>query len=420
MMFTLNAVHGGNPDATSRTVPECLSIRKIPYPYRAMLAICSDLDETPDRQVYFETAKFLNTCQMTAMGAGVGLEVGNSIYFDMPGPQFSYWNTDDHGRGMIADCIHSGHIDCLHSYGDRATQRSHVERALGALTRNNCRLEVWIDHATAPSNFGRDIMRGRGDLPSAEIYHSDLSCQWGIQFVWLGRVTSIIGQDRSWNLSGIWNPKEKISSTATGLKEAVKWLTGALGRSKYAMHKANALIQETTLRDGRAVVEFMRFNPNWKGVSWGATADEIAEVLRPAILDRLVRREGISILYTHLGKIGGSSKIFKAATVSAFKTLARYSRDQKILVAATQRILKYRRAAGDLKVSCASAGDRFLIRLDSRYPEDLDGITVYTGQPEKSDLFINGRAVRHFHRNPADPSGRKSISLPWKKLEYPV
>jgi hypothetical protein len=29
-----------------------VKLRRFPYPYRAMLAICSDLDETPDRHVY--------------------------------------------------------------------------------------------------------------------------------------------------------------------------------------------------------------------------------------------------------------------------------------------------------------------------------------------------------------------------------
>ena len=419
-MLVPSAAQNGISHVESRALSANVSIRKIPYPYRAMLAICSDLDETQDRQVYFETAKFLNTAKMTAMGEGVDLEVGNTIYFDMPGSQFSYWNTDDHGRGLIIDCIRSGHIDCIHSYGDGATQRWHVERALEALSRNNCRLEVWIDHATAPSNFGRDIMQGRGDLPSSEIYHADLSCRFGVQFVWLGRVTSIIGQDSSWSLGGIWNQKRKIDSAATALKEAVKGLTGALGSPKYAMHKANEILRETTLRDGRKVFEFMRSNPNWKGVSSGTTADGIAEVLNPRILDRLVQREGTCILYTHLGKIGKPSRFFTAPTIQAFQTLSEYSRDKKILIAATKRILNYQRAARDLGVTCEWVNGRLAINLDSRYPEDLDGITLYTEQPEKSDLIINGQAVHYFQRNPADQSGRKTISLPWKRLEFPI
>ena len=94
-----------------------VSLRKYPYPYQAMLAICSDLDETPNKDIYFETARYLNTTEDTLLGKGVGLEVGNTIYFDMPLHNFSYTNTDDDGRHKIQQLIQSGHIDCLHSFG---------------------------------------------------------------------------------------------------------------------------------------------------------------------------------------------------------------------------------------------------------------------------------------------------------------
>ncbi len=170
-------------------------LRRLPYPYRAMLAICSDLDETPNRQVYWETLRFLNTKEPTIMGCGVGLEVGNTIYFDMPANQFAYWNTDDAGREMVRNLIRSGHIDCLHSFGDLATSRKHAARALEELTQHDCQLTVWIDHGIAPSNFGSDIMQGYGDVQNSEVYHADLTYSYGIRYVWRGRVTSVIGQN---------------------------------------------------------------------------------------------------------------------------------------------------------------------------------------------------------------------------------
>jgi hypothetical protein len=110
-----------------------------------MLAICSDLDETPDRHVFWEIARYLNSSDATPMGPGVGLEVGNSIYFDMAPDQFAYWNTDDRGRAMVQELVRSGHIDCIHSFGDLATTRAHAARALEELQRHGCRLEVWVD-----------------------------------------------------------------------------------------------------------------------------------------------------------------------------------------------------------------------------------------------------------------------------------
>src|SRR5262245_43007780 len=63
--------------------PVAVEVARYPYPYRAMIAICSDLDETPNWTVYREIMRFLNTTESTSMGRGVGLEVGNSIYFMM-------------------------------------------------------------------------------------------------------------------------------------------------------------------------------------------------------------------------------------------------------------------------------------------------------------------------------------------------
>jgi hypothetical protein len=149
-----------------------VQLRAVPYPYRAILAICSDLDETPDRHVYWEIMRFLNTTDQTAMGPGVGLEVGNTIYFDMPPDQFAYWNTDDAGRQMVRTLIKSGHIDCLHSYGDLATTREHAGKALDELTRHDCKLQVWIDHGRAATNLDPDIMHGHGDEVGHPAYHA--------------------------------------------------------------------------------------------------------------------------------------------------------------------------------------------------------------------------------------------------------
>ena len=173
--------------------------------------------------------RFLNTTASTGCGAGVGIEVGNTIYFDMPSDQFSYWNTDDAGRARVRALIQSGHVDCLHSFGDLASTRAHAARALDDLERHGCRLRVWIDHAVAPSNFGEDVMRGAGDVEGSSAYHADLTSAFGIEYVWRGRVTSVIGQNRSRRLSGIASPRHPLSSGVTILKESAKGRLRASG-----------------------------------------------------------------------------------------------------------------------------------------------------------------------------------------------
>ena len=83
-----------------------VTLRAFPYPYKAALAVCSDLDETPTLDDYVEMSRFLNTYDSTRLGHGVGLEIGNSIYFDMPRDQFSYWNASEPGRN---DWARRGH-----------------------------------------------------------------------------------------------------------------------------------------------------------------------------------------------------------------------------------------------------------------------------------------------------------------------
>jgi hypothetical protein len=405
-----------------------VSIRRIPYPYRAMLAICSDLDQTPDRQVFLETMRFLNTTQNTCMGPGVGLEVGNTIYFDMPPGQFAYWNTDDVGRAMARELIRSGHIDCLHSFGDLATTRAHAGRALDELSRHGCRLEVWIDHAVAPSNFGPDIMGGLGDVPGTAVYHADLTCGYGIQYVWRGRVTSVIGQDAPRSLRGIARVRHPLGSARTAAKELVKGILARRGNAKYAMHGPNRILRDVRLRSGHGVREFLRANPCWAGVDRAATADGLAEVLTPRMLARLVARESPCILYTHLGKIRRRDEPFGPRTRQALRLLARCAREREILVTTTRRLLGYCRAVRAVALAAADEGNGQQIEVTVREHggnhglamEELAGLTLYVSNPATARVRIGGHEVMDLRRNAPDGSGRGSVSLPWRPLELPT
>lgn len=405
-----------------------IELRRCPYPYRAMLAICSDLDETSDRQTYWEIMRFLNSTEPTRMGTGVGLEVANTIYFDMPPAQFAYWNTDETGRQMVRALLRSGHVDCLHSYGDHATTRDHAQRALDELDRHDCHPQVWIDHATAPSNFGADITRGYGDVPGHAAYHADLTCAFGVRYVWRGRITSVIGQDRPRSLRGLFNPRHPLLSCRTITKELLKGVLARLGSRKYALHGPNQLLQRSQLRDGREVYEFLRCNPFWGGIGEAATADGLAQALTAKMLDRLVQRGGTCILYTHLGKIREPGTPFAAPTRTALQRLAEEYRAGRILVTTTRRLLGYQRALDeialqtrtdatsthiDLQTARARNGSAPLVRAD------LNGLTLYAPEPHRVRLSIDGVPVANVQRNSPDDLGRASLMLPWPRLELP-
>ncbi len=405
-------------------------VRPYPFPYRAMFAICSDLDETPDAHVYREIMRFLNTTHTTSMGPGVGLEVGNTLYFDMPPDQYAYWNTDDAGRDMARALIRSGHIDCLHSFGDFATTRAHAARALEELAKHDCRLEVWIDHAVAPSNFGADIMRGLGDVPGSDVYHADLTCDYGIKYVWRGRVTSAIGQNVPRDLGGIFRSAHPWSSSVTLGKEWLKSVLARHGNVKYAMHGSNEVVCTERLRNDRPVIEFLRSNPYWGGPGESATADGFAQVVTPRMLDCLVERQGFCVFYTHLGKVHSYEEPFAPATRDALRRLATFHHDGRILVTTTRRLLGFARAVREVSVS--GIEDNFGLRIDvttrnssnqtgiELAEADLNGLTFYVSDPKTTRLFLDGQEVPDIRRNDPDETGQRSVSLPWHRpLEFP-
>lgn len=397
------------------------SIRKIPYPYQAMFAICSDLDETPDRKIYWEIMRFLNTNEDTAFGSGLGLEIGNSIYFSMPPDQFAYWNTDEAGREMIRCLVQSGHIDCLHSFGDLALTRQDAAKALEELSRHGCRLQVWVDHGTAPSNFGRDIMQGRGDIIGSEVYHADLTVGYGIKFVWNGRVSSVIGQDAPWRVSRIVNFGHPLTSVNTAVKELLKGVIGCTVSSRYDMHYPNRLIRQTELRDGNKIMEFIRTNPHWGGVSCCDTVEGLGEVLSDEILKRLIDQNGLSILYTHLGKIRSRTNPFGTKTIQALSRLADIFHRGKLLLTTTQRLLTYNLMTQT--VSITVSGDKKLNTINIAYvgsDKDLEGLSVYVDNPDRMRMMVNGREIPEIIKNGADMTGRKSISIPWNFLQFPT
>ena len=394
-----------------------VSLSRFPCPYRAMLAICSDLDETPDRYVYWEIARFLNTAGDTPMGPGVGLEVGNTVYFDMPPDQFAYWNTDDAGRAMVQTLIRSGHIDCLHSFGDLAGTREHARRALDELAGHDCRLKVWIDHGTAPTNFGTDIMMGRGSVPGSPVYHADLTCEYGIEYVWRGRVTSVIGQGVPRSLRGIGSWRHPLASARTIAKETAKGWLAARGDAKYAMHGSNAAQAAGTLPDGRPIIEFIRCNPHWGGVSCGDRPTGLPQVLTERFLDALVNRQGVCILYTHLGKITNRAVPFSPETVAAFRLLARYYREGRILVTTTRRLLDYCRMTREIDVAIDDNGKT--IRVQAPRGLALDGLTLHIPKSQGVRVLLNGREPKLLWRHAADEAGRDCASVAWPRLEFP-
>ncbi len=405
-----------------------VTLRLFTYPYEAAMSICSDLDETPNRNTYLEIMRYLNTSEDTAMGPGVNLEVGNSIYFDMPQDQFAYWNTDDTGREMVRTLIQSGHIDCLHSFGDLAVKREHAARTLDELDRYGCKLEIWVDHGTAATNFGCDIMQGHGDEPGHEAYHADLTTSFGVKYIWRGRVTSIIGQNVTHSFGGLFKINHPAASGLTILKEAAKCLLARTGNQKYSIHGLNELMRPAVLRDNNKVYEFIRSNPHWGGVSSCDQGRHIGEVLTKDMLNRLIKRGGLCILYTHLGKIDNHHIPFSKPTKDAFLLLAEYHNSGRILLVTTHRLLRYLVTRDHLRYRTEKVQNVLRITIDAiddpikgaHLPssEELQGITFEVDGIRPVELRLYG-SPNNLNCKIESCGGKTFASIPWQPLVFP-
>ncbi len=404
-------------------------LRPKPYPYRSILTICSDLDATPDKHLYMKIMRFLNTDDETAMGRGVGLEIGNSIHFRAKENRFSYESTDDAGRAMVRSLIESGHIDCLHSFGERVYSRADVERAIDELNKHSCFLKVWVDHGGAVTNFGPDIMGGHGDKIGHAAYHADLTIDYGIQYVNRGRATSIVGQDCAARLGGLFTLDHPIASGRTWLKEVAKRKLARVGSQKYSLHGSNDVLRPVTLRDGSKVYDFMRCNPHWAGVGAYADGQHIGDVLTPDIFTRLVEREGSCIIYTHLGRVIDPAIPFDQKAVHAFRGLAEAQQRGEILVTTTYRMLTYCRAMREASFESRESNGVTHIDVETQAQAnwlgtlkrcDLSGLTFYVPDVRRTQVSIDGDVVQNLQLNPPDDTGRPSVSLPWSRLEFPA
>lgn len=403
-----------------------VTLRKFPYPYRSAMTICSDIDRTETLDEFMKIHKFISSEEMTDTGKGVGLDIGNSFFFyDIADKSISYFNRDPLVRETIKKFIKSGKIDVLHSYGKKSDFNRHdAIVALNELMDNNLMVDVWVDHTKSSDNFGNDVTLGQGDIIDCEAYHADVTIEYGIKFVWLGRVTMITGQSVPITLktfTSILDKDHLIYSFLNMSKEFGKHILGILGSRKYAMHKTNDLVRIITLDDGQRAYEFMRFDNYWRGVGTGANSRNLAYTISKKSLDRLKENAGYMIVYTHLGINSDCRQVICQETKSAFRHLAREYEAGHIFITSTSKLLNYYINNKYLNWSFENKKGEIIIRIHNiKDPvfgsfapsiEELDGMTFYVPDKNKAMIYLNNTKLSKIRRNAPDYSQRESVTI---------
>jgi hypothetical protein len=213
----------------------------------------------------------------------------------------------------------------------------------------------------------------------------------------------------------------------TVAKEAAKGWLARRGSAKYAPHESNVVLWDARLRSGQPVLEFLRANPSWAGISVHETADGLGEVLGEHMLARLAERGAGCVLYTHLGKIGGRDRTLNDRTRRALDGLAERSQSGEILVTTTRRLLDYCRVRRNVAWSVDNQHGAAVVRVTAPpafgglWPaaSELDGLSFYVDDPARARIVINDTPVTCLQRNAPDETGRGSVSIPWRRLSLP-
>lgn len=394
-----------------------ITVRKFPYPYSSMLALCSDIDDATldDFKTYHQ---FLNTKEKTAHGQGIGLDVGDSMWLYMAD---SYPKTSQGGHGSdkvmtyykgtsntlkndgdeIVHFIRSGWIDSIHTFGDFSDEnesrtsftREYAKSGWKTLKSIGFYPKVWINHGNRANrqNFGAGntssfMSYQQGDNPKSIYYHTDITIGNGIRYVWNSWNSNVFGQD-------------------------------------YPLTKLK-------LRDGRSVWGFSRYTNTVQNrkIAWLWDPKELHYELTKSNLDGIVKKKQYSIVAQHLGV--KTSDLFTQENLKSLYLLKQYQDDKKVLVANTTRLLNYALAQKYIKYSITQEkGIIYINILNISDPlfgkitpklDDLRGITFYTENPEKTVLCIKYKSIskNEIQVNPKDETGKVSVSIKWFSPDY--
>lgn len=420
-------LHKSNQSYISRyATHDGVGLRKLPYPYRAAVAISNDVDGTGTLDEFIEINKFLNTNEQTSMGKGLGLNTGGSFFFySRDSGTISYFSSDVRTAEIIREYIRNGYLDFLHSYGQESSfTREDAVRALRELKEHHLKIDVWIDHDHVVNNFGRDFMSGMGDVPSSGAYHADLTLPYGIKYASMGGLTMIVGQSSPIAIESftlIYNSDHPIPSTMNILKVVAKNILANFGYKRYAIHRENDLVRVATLADGQKIFEFIRFNDNWGGITSGANSAGLAYQISQKNLDRLKETNGYMIAYTHLGHHEGCSQYICEETQDALRNLAGEYKSGNIYVSTTSGILNYYVVNKFLNWSCEVKNNQTMIHIHGidnpvsgpYVPaiHELKGTTFYVPDSTDVRVFLNGHEIPEIQFNDYDFAGKKSVTV---------
>ncbi len=404
-----------------------VSLRNLPYPYQAALGLTLSPGPGLTQDQYLSSLRHL-VASPAADEPGLGLEAGGGIFFYPPSEEWmAYFNPPgpegDQARMSYNSLIRAGIIDVLESYGqDVRFTREMAAHALKALTDQGLTMTTWADRFKSPDNI--DSLGGRGSHSNRMAYHLDLTVKAGFKYFWLGRESSIMGQDIILDgdaFLSLYDGREMLGSSLGTLLTFGRHLALALAWPAEDAVRNNSLLAPVKLRDGAMGYEYIRYQP------FGADRS-LRSVLSEKFLSRLLETGGRSIIDITLKPDQEAGDVFSQDDLDVLAHVAEENRRGKLLVTTATRLLDLTALERNLVWRTQTEADRVKIIIEQindpltgpREPrlEELAGMTFYVPDSSKAALYVNNRELK-LKRNLIDFTGAESISLPWPYLEFP-
>tara|TARA_B100000959_G_scaffold41634_1_gene41823 strand:- start:1826 stop:3055 length:1230 start_codon:yes stop_codon:yes gene_type:complete len=405
-----------------------ITLRKFPFPYCSALAIANDLDNTISVKTYFTMMDYLNGTSQTHFGCGLGLEIGNSFWFfnGTQTPQVSYFSqltqNETSFSGPCRELWESGHIDTLHTFGnfdDGRFHRKYAEIAINELQRYGAKIPVWINHGTKNNtqNIGADDSF-QGAVRDANVYHMDIVRDAGCRYYWVGRMTHVIGQNAKRNVNIL---------SKTLLQNVINSVKYSSINASFLSYPDNQIMHPSLLQDGSQVWDFQRWINAWGRETLLDIHDFIIQI-NPSVIKTLIRNEGMMVLYTHFNE----NLIFKEGIPQklqiALQNIKMQFESGKLLVSTVARLLNYIEVSTHISFNTLKQNNKTIIILNPKLntplgnrmltlPE-LTGLTFYYSSDIPPQISFMGKEIQ-VSQNTPDKTKKKSISIPWKQLEYP-
>lgn len=317
------------------------AVRPLPHPWHAWLTLSNDPDNT--------TPAGWDELHRT-IWQELGLPFADALFLRS-------YNTllpdqvDLHGRPeLLAAHPH----DSIHTWGDymfartRGFDRSDAEAALAWMERIGFRPRVWVDHSQFTGNMLHlhrtgsipEFRDASGHVYPNPLYTLDLVHAAGVRYLWDGTVTPVLGQDLP--LSDLTYTLEHAGDRRVGLAQYARRRVRAGLRpgTVPSARDANRAYRRHRFPDGRTLYIFQRHG------QWPlADIDGLGTLLAPERMNALVRRGGVCIAYTHLGK-RPAARMADAVHVPphtrrALEHVATLHRQGRLMVSGTARLLDH-------------------------------------------------------------------------------